>query len=103
GSDREPHAGVTSVREREPARPAPALAFMAQPSEVVGVVGDDQVDRLDVGPSAVLYFPHAQDGDPALALVVRTSSDPGALAGRVRDEVRALEPAAPVHGVRTVE
>ena len=79
------------------------FAFMSEPSEIVGVVGDEQVRQLDMGPSPVLYFPHAQDGDPALTLVVRTSGDPGARAGPVRDAARALEPAAPVYGVRTME
>jgi predicted permease len=79
------------------------FAFMTEPSEIVGVVADEQVRQLDLGPSPVLYFPHAQDGDPALALVVRTSSDPGTMAGPVRDLVRALEPEAPVYAVRTLE
>ena len=79
------------------------FAFMPEPSEIVGVVGDEQVRQLDLGPSPVLYFPQAQDGDPALALVVRTSSDAGAMAGPVRQLVGALEPEAPVYGVRTVE
>jgi putative ABC transport system permease protein len=79
------------------------FAFMPQPSTIVGIVGDEQVSRLDLAPTPVLYFPHAQDGDPALALLVRISGDPRGVAGRVREEVRTMEPAAPVHGVRMVE
>jgi putative ABC transport system permease protein len=57
-----------------------------------------------------MYLAHAQfrfwdNGGPVrgLTLVIRTRSEPAAIAGAVRQAVRELDPALPVAGFRTME
>lgn len=50
-----------------------------------------------------LYVPYLQNPDRVKHLMVRTSSDPLALASTIRAEVRSLEPTALVEGVRTMD
>ena len=75
------------------------------PVEIVGVVGDERVNGLDAVVTPVVYYPYLQDTPPppGTGVLVRTQGDASALAGAVRGEVRALEPAALVFGVRTME
>ena len=55
----------------------------------------------DVDP--VVYLP-LRDAPPAnTALIVSNASDPSALAGLVREELRALNPDLPLYGFRTME
>jgi predicted permease len=73
------------------------------PFEIVGVVGDEKVTSLDARTTPVIYFPYLQGPEPVIGLVVRTDTDPEGLAGVVREQVRALEPAAPVFSVQTMD
>ncbi|HEV3469189.1 MAG TPA: ABC transporter permease [Pyrinomonadaceae bacterium] len=73
------------------------------PFEIVGVVGDEKIKSLDAQTTPVIYFPMLQGPDSSAALVVRTASDPEAMAGALRGELRALDPDAPLFGVRTME
>ncbi|HET8623908.1 MAG TPA: FtsX-like permease family protein, partial [Gemmatimonadales bacterium] len=63
--------------------------------------------QADVPPT--MYFPHAQAGKSAyytpaaMNLVVKTDGDPLAVAGPIREIVRALSPATPVSQLRTME
>jgi putative ABC transport system permease protein len=76
--------------------------------EVVGIVADVKHNGVRAAPSAKLYIPHLQGFrsgvySPAnLTLFVRSGGDPYALAGAVRDAVRALEPRMPIGRVRTM-
>jgi putative ABC transport system permease protein len=71
--------------------------------EVVGVVAD--VRSQDLGRPAIpqVFVAHAQWGDPALSLAVRTSGDPLALAAPLRAILRRLDPEVPLAEVRTME
>jgi putative ABC transport system permease protein len=80
-----------------------SFAFFREQSEIVGVAGNELVSGLDLRAGPVLYFPHAQDGSPSMALVVRTSTDPALAVAALRAEVRALEPLAPAYAARTLE
>ncbi|HJT79967.1 MAG TPA: ABC transporter permease [Chthoniobacterales bacterium] len=74
------------------------------PREIVGVVGDTKPDTLEGANSAQIYVPHAQDSDWGfMAMVVRTGSDPAALAPAVRREVQSLDKDQPVYNVRTMD
>jgi putative ABC transport system permease protein len=60
--------------------------------EVVGVVAD-VLQRNPAQPTApMLFVPFAQRTIRSLRLVVRTTSDPAALASAIRTEIRALDP-----------
>ena len=48
-----------------------------------------------------VYVPQAQNPSPSITFVVRTTSDPAALAGAVRERLRNVDPSRPVYNVRT--
>jgi predicted permease len=73
----------------------------AQPITVVGVVEEARHRALAPNPEVAtedpdLYLPLGQFPAAGLAVVARTSLDPGELAAAVRREVRELDPAVPV-------
>jgi len=69
---------------------------------VVGVVSDMRYRGIEEVQLDV-YDPALQVGQPADNIVVRSSSDPLALAASVRDLARELDPAAIVDGVTTMD
>jgi predicted permease len=79
--------------------------FSAQtPREIVGVVADERHVSLDSSAPAGTYLPWAQVGfSSRLTVVVRTAGRAEAAAPLVREAVRALDPAIPLHDVRTME
>jgi predicted permease len=70
---------------------------------VVGVVKHVRYRTLEAPSRVQLYWPEAQLPWPFLSIAVRSASDPRALAGAVRKEVLAIDPAQPVYDVRTLE
>jgi putative ABC transport system permease protein len=76
-------------------------------AEIVGVVRDVPLRQLneEARPEAYLSPMQGVANSPArgMSLVVRTATDPLALAEAVRGEVRALDSAVPVFGVSTAE
>jgi putative ABC transport system permease protein len=64
----------------------------APPIQIVGVVGDVKIGGLDDAIRPVLYYPFRQNTPLVTNLVVRTSGEPNALAGPIRDALRGLEP-----------
>jgi ABC-type antimicrobial peptide transport system permease subunit len=78
--------------------------------EIVGVVGDIKHNTLDEEPAQTVYAPFPQVTSPALPflaggfnLVVRSTSDPLALATAVRRELRAVDANVPASSVRTMD
>jgi putative ABC transport system permease protein len=72
------------------------------PREVVGVVGDTK-SELDEEAGHQMYVPYAQDPTwGSLSLVVRTAGEPGALAGTVREAIRAVDKGVPTYNLRTM-
>ncbi|HEV8170017.1 MAG TPA: ABC transporter permease [Pyrinomonadaceae bacterium] len=72
------------------------------PREVVGVVGDTK-SSLDKEPGHQMYVPYAQDANwGSLSLVVRTAGEPTALAGSVREAIRAVDKAVPNYNLKTM-
>ncbi|HKU74406.1 MAG TPA: ABC transporter permease [Pyrinomonadaceae bacterium] len=70
---------------------------------VVGVVGDVKITGIDEAVRPVLYYPFRQSSSTFANLVARTDSDPNALAGAIRNEVRNLEPDAAILNVRSMD
>jgi putative ABC transport system permease protein len=72
--------------------------------EIVGVVADVRHFGLDRDPTPEFYIPRKQ---PPIyndtTIVMRVEGDPLAMVSLVRDEVRALEPLAPIYNVRTLD
>jgi predicted permease len=71
--------------------------------EVVGVARDGKYRSLGDRSRPYIYRPLMQSYEPRMTLVVRTSGDPRALAGPVREQLRGLDPNLPVADVRTLE
>ena len=78
--------------------------------EVVGVVGDIKHNTLDEPPTATVYGPYSQvtpGGLPFLAngfsFIVRTGSDPMALATAVRRELHGVDGNVPAASVKTMD
>lgn len=71
---------------------------------VVGVVGDVRGFALDEPPLPTMYWPVAQiRATPSLAIVVRTESDPMALAPAVRDALGEIDQTQPIYDMQTLE
>lgn len=75
------------------------------PITIVGVVGDVRQAGLDSPPRAELYFPQPQVpfAWQEMTLVVRTGMKPMALAGPVREAIRAIDPQQPVFDLVTMD
>ncbi len=70
--------------------------------EVIGVVGRVKADQLsDPGKFVQGYLPYQQAPRPGMAVLVKTSLDPEALVGSVRQQVQSLDPEQPVYNVKT--
>jgi putative ABC transport system permease protein len=68
----------------------------------VGVVSDVRYRGLDEV-QLDIYDPALQVGQPARTMMIRTSSDPAALANLVKARVRELDPGATVDAITTLE
>ncbi len=101
-----PHQNPIGRRVRGPGpddNPPPWLT-------VIGVVADVKQGGLDQKTGTELYFLHDQTADAGVRfsadtmnVVVRAQRDPLALAGMVRQEVRKMDPALPLAGMRPLE
>jgi putative ABC transport system permease protein len=74
------------------------------PSEIVGVVADSRADGIDQAPMHTIFYPDTQQFAPS-TLLVRTGADgiPAAVAPRVVETIRALDPTRPIDHVQTLE
>jgi putative ABC transport system permease protein len=79
-----------------------SFVWNSKPRTIVGVVGNENVNTLDVAITPVIYFPYTQDPEQDLNLVVRTTQDPLSLANAVRSEIRSLDRALPVFGMTSM-
>jgi len=70
--------------------------------EIVGVVADTAVNRLEDEPQPAFYVSAWHQPIEGTSLVVRSASDPLSLAEALRREVQALDPELPVHRIRTM-
>jgi putative ABC transport system permease protein len=73
------------------------------PDTIVGVVGDIKITGLDEAVKPVVYYSFRRFPSTFSNLVARTNSDPNALAGSIRNEIRNLEPEAAILNMRTME
>jgi len=70
---------------------------------IVGVAGNVKHDGTVKEPGPELYLPLNSHPAPSMALVVRTDSDPAALAAAVRQQIQAVDKNLPVFSVITME
>jgi putative ABC transport system permease protein len=74
----------------------------APPLSIVGVVADVKITGLDQETRPVIYYPFRQNSSTFANLVVRTSADPNALAGSIRNEIRSLEPGVAIFNMQAM-
>lgn len=74
-----------------------------KPYTVVGVVGVVKQYGLESDGKIVTYYPQWQNPSSGMYLVARTSRAPEGLANAIVREIHAVEPAAPVYDVRTMQ
>lgn len=72
-------------------------------ARVVGVVGDIRHLGPSTEPRPEVYQPGSQRSFPFMAFVVRTETDPMAIAPSIRRAVAELDPALPLGGLRTMD
>jgi putative ABC transport system permease protein len=72
---------------------------------VIGVAPDIRQSDMDddTPPMPVAYVPYPYGATANTGVAVRTAQNPAALAGAVRGEIRASDPALPIFSVRTME
>jgi putative ABC transport system permease protein len=71
--------------------------------EIVGVVSDTRTEALSQRAEPEIYFCFWQNGAFSKHLVLRTTSEPRALAALVRRELRAVDPTSAVEHITTME
>jgi len=71
--------------------------------EVVGVAGNGRYVTLADDSRPYAFLPLAQNFRGAVTLVVRTATEPSALAPAIERIMRDMEPALPLYNVRTME
>ncbi len=93
------------LSDRDPLATRLLVGFSSQtPRRIVGVVGDVRHDAVDVEPTPTVYVPYYQvPWSRGMTLAVRTDADSAAVFGAVRARLRALEPAAPIFDVRSMD
>jgi len=89
--------GETSIGRRL------TVGFEKTPREVIGVVGSIKQATLDSEARPAMYMPHQQQASSGLTVLVRTNGEPLALAGAVREQVRAIDKDVPVTHVQTMD
>ena len=70
---------------------------------IVGVVGNVKSDGFDKPDQPHLYYPIFQNLGYAMAVYLRTDTDPTSLTNSLREEVRAVDPNLPIFGERTMQ
>jgi predicted permease len=73
-----------------------------RPIEIVGIVSDTRTEALSAQAEPEVYLSFWQNGAFSKHLVVRTASDPNAVAALVRREVHAVDPTASVEHFTTM-
>jgi len=79
-------------------------------STVIGVVGDVKYSGLDAATNPETYYQYLQIppetmnvAEGTMALAIRTSADPDAMASAVRQELRSLDPGQPVFDIQSMD
>ena len=74
------------------------------PREIVGVVSDVKISRLDEETGYQIYVPHAQDaGWGVMSLAVRTKGKPEALTSPVRGAILSIDKNQPAYDIKTMD
>ncbi len=70
---------------------------------IVGIAGDVRNSSLDAQPLPQMYVPVEQAPARSMALVIRTTGDPGSVITAVRAQIFAFVPHLPLYDVKTMD
>jgi putative ABC transport system permease protein len=70
---------------------------------VVGVAADVLNRRLTEAPQPIIYRPLEQSSDLSMGLLLRVANTDAGIAEILAPEVRAVDPAVPIHAVQTMD
>jgi putative ABC transport system permease protein len=70
--------------------------------EIVGVVADVRYFGREDEPRGLVYVPHTQNSWRAMALNVRTQSEPSAVVGAIRNQIKAVDKDLAVANIKTM-
>jgi len=74
-----------------------------RPMEVVGVVGDVRLSRLEEEPEAALYVPYLHHPRTVMRIAMGVAGPPQSVADSFREVVRSLDPEVPLSRVAPLE
>ena len=73
-----------------------------EPSEIIGVVGDNKTVGLDVEVEPMAFWPHPELVYSSMTLVMRTQVEPTSIASAARNTIRKIDPEQPIGEVSTM-
>ena len=79
------------------------VGFEKIPRQVIGVVASIKQTTLAAESRPAMYMPNLQAPIGGMTVLVRTTGDPAALAGSVREQVRAIDKDVPVTHILTMD
>jgi len=69
---------------------------------IAGVVSDEKQEGLRKAAAAEIYQPISQYPVSEIAMIVKTSGDPGAVIAGVREQIKAIDPELPPFNIQTM-
>jgi putative ABC transport system permease protein len=73
-----------------------------QPSEIIGIVGDNKHKSLDSDVEPMAFWPHAELVYPGMTFVIRTQGDSTSIAATIRNIIHQIDPEQPIGQVATM-
>jgi putative ABC transport system permease protein len=73
-----------------------------QPSEIIGIVGDNKHKSLDSEVEPMAFWPHAELVYSSMTLAIRTRGDSTSIAGAARNVIHQMDPEQPIGEVITM-
>ncbi len=74
-----------------------------QPSEIIGVVGDNKHKGLDIEVEPMAFWPHAELVYPSMTIAIRASGDNASIAAAARNVIHQLDPEQPIGQVAPMD
>jgi len=74
-----------------------------QPSEIIGIVGDNKHKGLDTEVEPMAFWPHAELVYPSMTITMRTRGDSTSVATAARNVIRQLDRDQPIGQVTTMD
>ncbi len=74
-----------------------------QPSEIIGIVGNNKAKGLDSEVEPMAFWPHAELVYPAMTIAIRTRGETTSIAAAARNVIHQLDPDQPIGQVATMD